>query len=752
MSTSSTMAKEFKLPMIPGTTCGEEMLRRNYRKTQIFGGKGDRVTKTPAVLLDQSAANDLLLRSQASYNETAASDDSPSKAAATLNGKVLRFFGYTKDQVQESNVEKERVRKVVICYFLEDGTLSVSEPKQDNSGFAFQGTLIKRHCIPRPDGRQITLEQLSVGADIEIYGRVYRTVDADPFTREFYARAGAPLADAEAYPRDVYTDLRNRPQKVHDVPSIASTTTLNITLSAEQIRGTQQFLAYDRNVLRCDCTWNDTKSLYGETHYLTLYYFLSDDCIAVCEKDGVNTGRDPFPNFVRRMKIPRPSNSTGKFENLSSSLTFKAKDASSQSFYTDADIRIGNVLNVFGRDVLICDYDKNTREFLQQKFGITEYNPIDTTVPQKPKPARELPPYNGFGDEEDSLGSCLRLDVKPPRKDGTRFAKYSNNGVKFVMRLDNNVPTDEIRRFVLTCFLADDTICIFEPVQRNSGIVGGKFLQRQKVRKPDGKPFVAADFHVGCRTVINGFPFVCIATDERSLSFMEQNGFEHSDTKNIIRKLQAMLASSNTGLAEAFRQADRDAKGTLDFQEMHAMFQRLNLPLSDQELLTILRHFDRNGDSSISYEEFISRILPEGSSVGIDRRNWKELYDGQMQWETTQLRSVQEDSKKSAQATAAAAAAAAAQFLELYHARRALFNSEFRFVADYAADALIGEREFLMCSKDRLKLSIDDAKLEALAAALFPEGARRITYEELNRLFNGTSNQSHNVEQIKLRK
>ena len=163
MSNSASMAKEFKLPLIPGTSCGEEMLRRNYRKTQIFGGNADRVTKTPGVLLDKTAANDALLSTYGADVTSGTEGGSPSKSSALLGGKVLRFFGYTLETVQESAQEKQRVRKVVLCYFLEDGTISISEPRLDNSGFAFAGTLIKRHVIPTPDNSQVTFDALAVG-------------------------------------------------------------------------------------------------------------------------------------------------------------------------------------------------------------------------------------------------------------------------------------------------------------------------------------------------------------------------------------------------------------------------------------------------------------------------------------------------------------------------------------------------------------------------------------------------------------
>jgi DUF1126 PH-like domain len=46
---------------------------------------------------------------------------------------------------------------------------------------------------------------------------------------------------------------------------------------------------------------------------------------------------------------------------------------------------------------------------------------------------------------------------------------------------------DAGRRFVLSYFLMDDSMLLFEPPVRNSGIVGGKFLERQRVYKPGGE-------------------------------------------------------------------------------------------------------------------------------------------------------------------------------------------------------------------------------------------------------------------------
>lgn len=50
------------------------------------------------------------------------------------NKQVLRFYGFFKESVVESNIENHRVRKVILYYYLEDDSMHIAEPRQDNSG------------------------------------------------------------------------------------------------------------------------------------------------------------------------------------------------------------------------------------------------------------------------------------------------------------------------------------------------------------------------------------------------------------------------------------------------------------------------------------------------------------------------------------------------------------------------------------------------------------------------------------------
>lgn len=96
--------------------------------------------------------------------------------------KVLRFFAYFSEPVYASNVETWRVRKCVICYHLEDDSIQITEPRVENSGIP-QGVFVKRHRVPKSEFEYYQVHDLYVGGEIAIYGRIFKIVDCDSFTR-----------------------------------------------------------------------------------------------------------------------------------------------------------------------------------------------------------------------------------------------------------------------------------------------------------------------------------------------------------------------------------------------------------------------------------------------------------------------------------------------------------------------------------------------------------------------------------------
>eukprot|EP01017_Pseudomicrothorax_dubius_P031185 TRINITY_DN3956_c0_g1_i1.p1 TRINITY_DN3956_c0_g1~~TRINITY_DN3956_c0_g1_i1.p1 ORF type:complete len:141 (+),score=32.87 TRINITY_DN3956_c0_g1_i1:435-857(+) len=135
-----------------------------------------------------------------------------------------------------------------------------------------------------------------------------------------------------------------------------------------------------------------------------------------------------------------------------------------------------------------------------------------------------IPPYNGFGDEEDSLGNVYRLVPKPPKKD---YFKWVDNQIylRFVARLNTKLPEDVDRRFIITFYLNDDTLLVYEPQQRNSGIVEGKFLEKNKYKNPErpGQYFSPADLMVGKDVKINGYSFHILDCDDFTKRWYTEN-------------------------------------------------------------------------------------------------------------------------------------------------------------------------------------------------------------------------------------
>jgi len=53
---------------------------------------------------------------------------------------------------------------------------------------------------------------------------------------------------------------------------------------------------------------------------------------------------------------------------------------------------------------------------------------------------------------------------------------------------------DNDRKFVISFFCGNDSIKVFLAADKNSGIWGGVFLEREKFRKDNGEYYASSDF------------------------------------------------------------------------------------------------------------------------------------------------------------------------------------------------------------------------------------------------------------------
>lgn len=164
---------------------------------------------------------------------------------------MLNFQAYFLEPVVEDPNENYRVRNVTIYYYLDDDTIHIVEPKKENSGIP-QGVFLKRHQLPKHEGEGLVQwEDLSVGSNLNVYGRVFRITDCDSFTRSFYANNGKDCGTAEPMPEDPFTTTRALANMKTNPPDLAEHKNyIEVQLKGGRPnKALKSFLDNDRNVL-----------------------------------------------------------------------------------------------------------------------------------------------------------------------------------------------------------------------------------------------------------------------------------------------------------------------------------------------------------------------------------------------------------------------------------------------------------------------------------------------------------------------
>jgi hypothetical protein len=100
--------------------------------------------------------------------------------------------------------------------------------------------------------------------------------------------------------------------------------------------------------------------------------------------------------------------------------------------------------------------------------------------------------------------------------------------LRYVTKLNSLVPEDAERRFQICYYLADDTLSIYEMAKKNSGIIEGKFLHRNKYVNKDNnnEKFEASDFVIGGSVNVNAHSFRILDCDEYSKAYVAANTAE----------------------------------------------------------------------------------------------------------------------------------------------------------------------------------------------------------------------------------
>jgi len=169
--------------------------------------------------------------------------------------------------------------------------------------------------------------------------------------------------------------------------------------------GLEKYLANDRKVLSFNIMWDD-RTLEGQVNFFTLNYFLADDTVEINEVAKQNCGKDPYASLLKRCKLPKKPILTH----------YPGMTLQKEEFYRPKDFICGLNVDLLSRDCLIYDCDQFTKSWYRENLNI-EQEPVSLESAPLKKFEQAIPPYNGYGSEEDSLGSFYSLDPKRPKVD-----------------------------------------------------------------------------------------------------------------------------------------------------------------------------------------------------------------------------------------------------------------------------------------------------------------------------------------------
>jgi Ca2+-binding EF-hand superfamily protein len=512
-------------------------------------------------------------------------------------------MAYFQEPVVENPNENFRIRKCTIFYYLDDDTLHITEKRIENSGLT-QGVFLKRHQVPKEGGGNYTYRDLNLGMNLDVYGRVFRVIDCDEFTRKFFNNEGLQLNQAERYPDDTFAHTRAMINMKQTPPDEAEQKEYVEVLrgGGNPNKALAEFLDNDRKVLSYKILWNDNAYDGGQKFYV-LNFFLSDNCVEVKEINEQNTGRFPFPMLMKKQKLAKQPIMTH----------CPGMSLRKEEFYMPQDLLIGTQLDVYGRKVMIYDCDAYTKAWYKANLNHDQVA-IQLKKAQPNLMYEAVPPYNGYGKEEDSLGSVYSLQPKPPKVDMKKMFKQDMHILRFECKLISTEPDDESRKFIISFYCGDDTIQVYEVCDKNSGRMGGKFMERKKHKNPVGQIYYAEkDFLIGRTIFLGGYKFQLQKADDYTEKYMEDNPdiFKEQSLDYIINKIKKG-ASAHNSLQEyaiaLMQRLDKNGDGFISFQEFTAGLRELNIFITHHEEHALMRRFDSNGDGKISMEEFYNTL------------------------------------------------------------------------------------------------------------------------------------------------
>eukprot|EP00792_Barthelona_sp_PAP020_P006588 TRINITY_DN3031_c0_g1_i1.p1 TRINITY_DN3031_c0_g1~~TRINITY_DN3031_c0_g1_i1.p1 ORF type:complete len:522 (+),score=173.25 TRINITY_DN3031_c0_g1_i1:274-1839(+) len=498
---------------------------------------------------------------------------------------VLRFIGFFLEDVPESSIETVRSRQVAIEHYPVDGTFRIIEAHKENSGIP-QGVFLSRQKISKANGEFLKLSDLQIGGEVNMCGQLFFITAISDGTRK-YMKDELNIDMPENLPEmeDKYLELRreqNKPRR----PVVVKKDTLN------------KFLSFDGKVLRFYAYWNNLDEMFGQISQYVIHYYLSDDTVEVYKLE--NGRSEPF---LRRQPLPLGDVPQRSVIEKMTQHPVEAVYSAETEYVRPHHFKLGQYLDVFGRPFMVYSCDKTTERYMQSigheldvESGKRAYDIVanNQSAPTK----RIIPPHQGIGTEEDSLQNVNHLIPKPPKRDFVKFLKMDGKILRFKAKIQNAKGFNKDREFIISFFLSDDTILVFEPPKRNSGITSGKFLERSKIVKerPTNQPlpiyYGVEDLRIGNVLNLNGFMFELLECDPFTEKFLANI---HGTTESVVNK-----PLSETLQRLELNQQYQEEEELIHESVLRDMLREQNFSVNDDEWMQLLSIWEVNENGMIS--------------------------------------------------------------------------------------------------------------------------------------------------------
>ena len=139
--------------------------------------------------------------------------------------------------------------------------------------------------------------------------------------------------------------------------------------------------------------------------------------------------------------------------------------------------------------------------------------------------------------------------------------------LRFEAKVVSTEPDDESRDFIISFYCGDDSIQVYEVCDKNSGRIGGKFMEKKKHKNPITQNYYEEkDFLIGRTIFLGGFKFLLQKADEYTDKYMEDNSdqFPEQDFTAILNKIRRAGQGYKTMqeyVIDLIRKLDRNGQG-----------------------------------------------------------------------------------------------------------------------------------------------------------------------------------------------